>query len=60
MKKIVYVGMCADFIHTGHINIISSANELGEVIVGLLTDEAIASYKRVPLLKYRQRKKCDA
>jgi len=57
MKKIVYVGMCADFIHTGHINIISSANELGEVIVGLLTDEAIASYKRVPLLNYRQRKK---
>ena len=56
-KKTVYVGMCADFIHTGHINIITKANELGEVIVGLLTDEAIASYKRVPLLKYRQRRK---
>jgi len=56
-KKTVYVGMCADFIHTGHIHIIAKANELGEVVIGLLTDEAIASYKRAPLLKYGQRKK---
>ena len=56
-KKTVYVGMCADFIHTGHIHIIAKANELGDVVVGLLTDEAIASYKRAPLLKYEQRKK---
>ena len=56
-SKTVYVGMCADFIHTGHVNIISRANKLGEVVIGLLTDEAIASYKRVPLLKYEQRKK---
>lgn len=54
--KIVYVAMCADFIHTGHINIIQKARELGDVVVGLLTDEAIASYKRVPLLTYEQRK----
>lgn len=54
--KIVYVAMCADLIHTGHINIINKARELGDVVIGLLTDEAIASYKRVPLLTYEQRK----
>ena len=47
-RKKVYVGMSADLIHPGHLNIIKKANELGEVIIGLLTDEAIASYKRVP------------
>ena len=47
--KVVYVGMCADLIHHGHINIITKASELGKVVVGLLTDEAVASYKRLPL-----------
>ncbi|MBI2654876.1 phosphoenolpyruvate mutase [Candidatus Woesearchaeota archaeon] len=56
MKK-VYVGMSTDVLHHGHINIISAARKLGEVTVGLLTDEAIASFKRVPLLSYGQRKK---
>ena len=55
MKK-VYVGMSADFIHHGHLNIIKEAQKLGTVIVGLLTDEAIASYKRLPLFTYQQRK----
>lgn len=56
VRRIVYVGMCADVIHNGHINIIAEARKLGDVIVGLLTDEAIATYKRVPLLKYENRK----
>lgn len=55
MKK-VYVGMSADLIHPGHLNIIKEASKLGEVTVGLLTDEAIASYKRLPYLEYEQRK----
>ncbi|OGZ33190.1 MAG: phosphoenolpyruvate mutase [Candidatus Portnoybacteria bacterium RBG_13_40_8] len=55
--KIVYIGMCADLIHTEHINTIIKAKELGDVVVGLLTDKAIASYKRVPFLTYEQRKK---
>jgi len=55
MKK-VYVAMSADLIHHGHLNIIKEARKLGEVIVGLLTDEAIASYKRLPYLSYKQRK----
>jgi phosphoenolpyruvate phosphomutase len=48
--------MCADLVHHGHVNIISEASKLGEVTVGLLTDEAIAAYKRVPLLSYEHRK----
>lgn len=55
-EKIVYVGMSADLIHHGHLNIIKKARELGEVTIGLLTDKAIASYKRLPLLTYNQRK----
>lgn len=54
-KKKVYVGMSADIIHPGHLNIIHEAQKLGEVIVGVLTDEAIASYKRLPYLNYDQR-----
>tara|TARA_R110000824_G_scaffold307395_3_gene494880 strand:+ start:99 stop:1379 length:1281 start_codon:yes stop_codon:yes gene_type:complete len=53
---IAYVGMCADLIHHGHLNIIQEASKLGEVTVGLLTDKAIASYKRLPALSYEQRK----
>ncbi|MBS3127844.1 phosphoenolpyruvate mutase [Candidatus Woesearchaeota archaeon] len=56
MKK-VYVSMGTDIIHHGHINIIETARKLGEVTVGLMSDEAIASYKRLPLLSYLQRKK---
>ena len=47
--------MSADIIHTGHLNIIHEAAKLGEVTVGVLTDEAIASYKRLPYLTYEQR-----
>ena len=52
---IVYCGMSADLIHHGHLNIIHEAMKLGEVTVGVLTDEAIASYKRLPYLTYEQR-----
>ena len=55
MKKI-YVGMSADLVHPGHINILKEASKLGYVTVGLLTDKAIASYKRLPYMKYEQRK----
>ena len=48
--------MSADLIHPGHLNIINKGRELGRVIIGLLTDKAIASYKRVPFLTFEQRK----
>ena len=55
MEKIVYVGMSADILHPGHINILKEASKLGSVIVGLLTDKAIASYKKIPYMSYEQR-----
>ncbi|MEK6932725.1 MAG: adenylyltransferase/cytidyltransferase family protein, partial [Nanoarchaeota archaeon] len=55
-EKIAYVPMSVDLVHTGHINIINEAKKYGKVIVGLLTDKAVANYKRVPLLPYEQRK----
>lgn len=54
--KTVYVGMSADLIHPGHTNIIREASKLGQVTVGVLTDKAIASYKRLPYLDFEQRK----
>lgn len=51
----VYVGMSADLIHPGHLNILKKAAEFGEVTVGLLTDSAIASYKRLPYMSFDQR-----
>ena len=55
-KKSVYVGLSADILHAGHINILKIANSYGDVTVGLLTDEAIASYKKIPYLDYKKRK----
>lgn len=55
MKKKVYVGMSADLIHPGHLKILKKSSELGDVTVGLLTDQAIASYKRVPFMTFEQR-----
>jgi phosphoenolpyruvate phosphomutase / 2-hydroxyethylphosphonate cytidylyltransferase len=52
----VYVGLSADILHPGHINVINEARKLGDVIIGLLTDKAISSYKRLPYLNYEQRK----
>ena len=54
-KKEVYVGLAADILHEGHINILQIASKLGDVTVGLLTDSAISSYKKLPHLNYRQR-----
>jgi phosphoenolpyruvate phosphomutase len=48
--------MSADIIHPGHLNIINEAKKLGRVIIGLLTDKAIASYKRLPFMDFNQRK----
>jgi phosphoenolpyruvate phosphomutase len=52
----VYAALAADPVHPGHINLVLEAAKLGELTVGLLTDEAIASYKRLPYLTYEQRK----
>ncbi len=59
-ERIVYVGISADLMHPGHINILKEANKYGKVVVGLLTDSAIASYKRLPFLNYSQREEVIA
>lgn len=55
--KTVYLSMSTDIIHGGHINIIEEATKLGELTVGVLTDDVVASYKRFPLLVYEERVK---
>ena len=54
-KNLVYVGLPADILHEGHINILKKAKKFGDVTVGLLTDQAIASYKKIPHLSFKQR-----
>ena len=55
-EKTIYIGITGDIIHPGIINIIQKATTYGRVIVGLLTDSAIVSHKRLPALTYEQRK----
>ena len=56
MAKTVYLGMIGDIMHPGLINIINEATKYGEVMIGLYTDKAIATHKRLPYLTYEQRK----
>lgn len=55
MKK-VYIAIGADILHAGHINVINEGANYGKVILGILSDEAIASYKRLPVFDYETRK----
>jgi phosphoenolpyruvate mutase len=55
--KIVYISLSVDILHHGHINLINHARKYGKVVAGLLTDSAISSKKRLPLLNFSQRKK---
>jgi len=54
-QDVSYVAMRGDLINSGHINILTKASSLGRVVVGLLSDEAIESYKKGPFLKYEAR-----
>ena len=56
MKCDVYVSMVGDLFHIGHLNILKYASRLGVITVGLLTDEAVESYKRTPIVSYENRK----
>ena len=55
-NKTVYLCFSADMVHSGHIALIRKAQKLGRLIVGVLSDEAVASYKRYPLLPFDERK----
>ena len=56
MSKTVYLGMIGDIMHPGLINIINEATKYGDVMIGLYTDKAISTHKRLPYLTYEQRK----
>lgn len=53
--KTVYIAMSADILHNGHINIIKEGAKLGHLTVGVLTDAAVVSYKRLPYLDFSLR-----
>lgn len=55
-SRTVYMCFASDIIHGGHIAIIKKAQKLGKLIIGVLSDEAVASYKRMPLVPASERK----
>lgn len=55
-ERTVYMCCSTDYIHSGHIAIINKACRLGRLTIGVLSDEAVASYKRYPLLPFDERK----
>ncbi len=55
-SRTVYMSFSTDMIHGGHISIIKKAQRLGKLIIGVLSDEAIASFKRFPLVPASERK----
>ena len=54
-KKSVYIGITLDVLHPGIINILSKGKELGNLTVGLLTNEAIKGHRSLPILSYEDR-----
>ena len=54
-NKTVYMCFSADVLHSGHIAIIKKAKELRELTIGVLSDEAIAGYKRFPMIPFAER-----
>ena len=55
-QRTVYLCFSTDILHSGHMALIQKARRLGKLIVGVLTDEAVALYKRMPLVPYSERR----
>lgn len=55
-NRTVYMSFSTDMVHSGHIAIIKKAAKLGRLTIGVLSDEAVASYKRFPLMPFEERK----
>ncbi len=53
--SIVYTCFCTDVIHEGHLNIIRCAQEYGELVVGILSDQAMIQYNRFPTISFEER-----
>ncbi len=54
MKK-VYTCFCTDVIHEGHLNLIHEAKKYGDVIVGVLSDQAMIRFNRFPTVTFEER-----
>ena len=54
-KKIIYVPLAVDILHTGHLNLLKKAKKYGDIVIGLLSDKAIVEYKSLPLISYDER-----
>lgn len=55
-ERTVYMSFSTEYIHSGHISIINKARRLGRLIVGILSDEAVSSFRRFPLIPFEDRK----
>ena len=55
-RRTVYMCFSTDILHSGHIALIKKAKRLGKLMVGVMSDEAVASYRRFPLLPFLERK----
>ena len=55
-RRTVYMCFSTDILHSGHMELIKKARRFGKIIVGIMTDEAVASYKRYPLVPFEERK----
>ena len=55
-ERTVYLCFSTEYIHSGHVAIINKARRLGRLIIGILSDEAVSSFKRYPLIPYEERK----
>ena len=55
-NKKVFISLTAESIHHGHIKLIDEGKKHGDIVIGLLTDNAVAKHKRLPLLNFDQRK----
>ena len=55
-RRTVYLNFATDILHSGHINLIRRAARFGRLIIGVLSDEAVASYKRFPMIPFEERK----
>ena len=54
-NKKVFISLTAESIHHGHIKLIDEGKKYGDIVIGLLTDNAVAQHKRLPLLNFEQR-----
>lgn len=53
--SIVYACFCADYINKGHLNIINTAKQYGDVIIGVISDKALIKYNKFPTIDFNER-----